>query len=130
MVSPSAERQAGDAHIGVLLPMAGLAAIALPPLELEDVELLALGVADDFDLDLGALHGRRAGLDRGPVGREQDLIENDLVARLLVHQREAKGLSLFSPELLSERTEDRVHGSLYLSKAYAIEPGNLVREPL
>src|ERR1043165_4449179 len=112
MVSPSAERQRSDLDIGVLLPMTGLAAIALPPLELEDVELLALGVTDDLGLDLGALHRRRAGLDRGAIGREQDLVEDDLVARLLVHQRETEGLALFGPELLAERTEDRVHGFL------------------
>src|SRR5688572_33242085 len=41
----SAELQVGNADLGVLLPMSGLAAVILPPLELEHVDLGLLPLA-------------------------------------------------------------------------------------
>src|SRR6185295_1062255 len=106
----SAERDVGDADLGELLPMSGLAAIVLAPLELDDVDLGLLAHPDDLRLHLGAGDERRAGADGLAVRAEEDFIEGDLGARLRLHQREANGLALFGPELLAQGPENRVHG--------------------
>src|SRR5512138_302596 len=72
-MSASAERDVGDADLGVLLPMPGLPPVVLPALELEHVDLGLLAVADDFGLDLGARHQRRAGPDRLTIAGKEDL---------------------------------------------------------
>src|SRR5215210_7381994 len=54
----SAQRQVGDTDFGVALPMPGLAAVVLPPLELEHVDLGFLTLADYLGLDRGAGHQR------------------------------------------------------------------------
>src|SRR5215213_2638182 len=108
-IASSAELQVGDADLGVTLPMSGLPAIVLPPLELEYVDLGFLARADHFTGDLGALDQRCAGLDGLTVGREQDLVEGDLGPRFRFHQREAEGLALFGLELFATGADDRVH---------------------
>src|SRR5215211_6064734 len=106
----SAEGDVGNADLGELLPMPGLAAVVLPPLELEHVDLGLLAHAHDFGDDLGARHEGGAGADGLAVGGEQHLVERDLGARLGVHEGEADRLALFGPELLAQGPENRVHG--------------------
>src|SRR4051812_44300550 len=59
----SAQRQVGDADFGVALPMSGLAAIILAPLELEHVDLGLLALPHNLGLDLGPGHERCARAD-------------------------------------------------------------------
>src|SRR3954470_15172067 len=73
----SAERDVGNADFGVLLPMSGLAAVVLAPLELEHVDLTFFPLPHDFRDHLGARDERRAGPDRLTVRRQQDLVERD-----------------------------------------------------
>src|SRR5688500_6522889 len=89
--------------------MSGLAAIVLPPLELEDVDLGLLALAHDLGLHRSTLEERGAGLDRLAVGGEEDLVEGHLGARRGIHERQAKGLTLLRAVLLAEGSEDRVH---------------------
>src|SRR6266545_6967790 len=105
----SAERDVGDADLGELLPMSGLAAVVLPPLELEHVDLGLFAHAHDLRFDLGARHERRAGANGLSVRGEQHLVERDLGARLGVHEGEADRLALLGPELLAQGPENRVH---------------------
>src|SRR3954452_6861384 len=67
----SAERDVGDAALGELLPMPGLAPIVLPPLELEHVDLGLLPHADDLGLAPRARDERRTGTDGLAIGRQQ-----------------------------------------------------------
>src|SRR5690348_10286086 len=106
----SAESEIGDADFGVLLPMPGLPAIVLPPLELEDVDLGFLAHADDLGHDLGSRHQRCSSLDRLAVGAQQDLVEGDRGSCLGVHEGEPDRLAFFGPELLTRGPENRVHG--------------------
>src|SRR5689334_1706877 len=106
----SAEGKVGDADLGVLLPMPGLSAVVLPPLELEHVDLGLFTHADDLGHDLGTGHQWRPGLDGLPVGAQQDFVEGDLGACLSVHERKPDRLAFFGPELLARGPENRVHG--------------------
>src|SRR5687768_8887547 len=101
----SAQLQVGDADLGELLPMSGLAAVILPPLEFEHVDLGFLPLAHDFGRHRRALHQRSSGLDGLAVGGEQDLVEGHLGAGGRVHERQPEGLALFRPELLAEGSE-------------------------
>src|SRR4051812_15662468 len=74
-ICASAERDVGDADLGVLLPMPGLAAIVLPPLELEDVDLGLLAPAHHLRHDLRASDERCPRANGFAVGREQHLVE-------------------------------------------------------
>src|SRR5712691_4441867 len=105
----SAQRQVGDADLGVALPMPGLATVVLPPLELEHVDLGLLALPHHLGLDLGAGHQRRAGPDGVTIRREQHLVEGDLGACRGLHQGETQRLALLRPELLSGGSKNRVH---------------------
>src|SRR5687768_12653584 len=108
-MTASADLHVGNLHFGELLAVAGLPAVVLAALELEDVDLLFLAVAHDLADDGCALHERRAGANGVAVRRKQHLVEGHLLARFLVHEREPERLPLFGPELLAERPEDCVH---------------------
>src|ERR1019366_6658899 len=98
---------------GELLPMAVLPPIILPALELEDVKLVFLAVADHFDRDRRTLDGRCSRRDRFARRGKQHLIEDDLVSRrLLLHQRKPESRTGFGAPLLSEGLENRVHSQL------------------
>src|SRR5215217_7300780 len=71
----STQLDVGDADLGIALPMSGLPAVVLPPLELEYVDLGLLALADHLTGDLGPLHQRSPGLDGLAIGREQNLVE-------------------------------------------------------
>src|SRR3954466_9886270 len=108
-MSSSAQLEISDADLGVALPMSGLPAIILPPLELEHVDLGLLALAHDFAQHLGAFHQRCAGLDALPVRGEEHLVEGDLGARFGAHEREPEGLSLFGSELFPACADDWAH---------------------
>ena len=99
----------GDADLGELLPMARLAAIVLPALELEDVDLLFLAVPTTSAVTLAPLTSGVPALIVVAVGGEQHLVERDLGAGLGVHEGKADGLALLRAELLAQRLENRVH---------------------
>src|SRR5688572_20228983 len=93
-MSASTQLQIGDADLGIPLPVPGLAAVVLPPLELEDVDLGLLPLPHDLSLHRGSLDQGRAGLDRLAVGREEDFVEGHLGTRGRFHQRQPEGLAL------------------------------------
>src|SRR5262245_48146195 len=104
----SAQLEVGNADLGVPLPMSGLAAVVLAPLELEHVDLGGLGLAHHLRRNRGASDERGSRPDGLTVGGEQYLVEGDLGAGRGVHQRYPQGLALFRPELLAEGPKDRV----------------------
>src|SRR5947207_4271772 len=106
----SAEGDVGDADLSELLPMSGLPAVILPPLEFEHVDLGLLAHADDLGFHLGPGDERGARVDGLAVGGEQDLVEGDLGPRLGVEERQADRFALLGPELLARGPENRVHG--------------------
>src|SRR5436309_11930245 len=108
-MSASAELDIGDADLGIALPMSGLAAIILPPLELEHVDLGFLAVPYHLGQNLGPADQWRACLDGVPVRGEQYFIEGHFGPRCRVHERKPQGLALFCPKLLTQCPEDRVH---------------------
>src|SRR6478672_11841003 len=108
-IASSAQLEVGDSDLGVALPMSGLPAIVLSPLELEYVDLGLLAFAHNLSDNLGPLHQRGAGLDRLSIGREEHLIESDLRAGLRAEEREPEGLPLLGFELFATGADDRVH---------------------
>src|SRR4026209_2139366 len=107
-----AELDTGNPHIGELGAMSGLPAIVLPPLELEHVDLLALGFPDHLAGHGRPLHDRRAGNHRISIRGQQHLVKRELRARLGLQTRQPKGLALLGFELLSLGSDDGVHGPL------------------
>src|SRR4051812_32038429 len=82
---PSTQLEVGDADLGIPLPVSGLPAVVLPPLELEYVDLGAFPGPDHLGQYLGALDQWVAGLDSLPIGREEHFLEGDLRSRLRCH---------------------------------------------
>src|SRR3972149_10309955 len=99
-----------DAYLGQFLAVAGLPAVLLALLELEDVDLLAPGLGHDLREHPGAGQGRLADLHRAAIGHEQDPVQVHLAAHLsrdaLPHP-DGPGLD---PVLFSTRFDDGVHG--------------------
>src|SRR6185436_2929420 len=111
-ISASAELEVRDTDFSEVLPMSGLAAIILPPLELEDIDLGLFALAHDLGGHRGSLHQRRSRANRLTVRGEEHLVERELGAGLGVEARKPESLSLFGAELLARGPEDGVHGSL------------------
>src|SRR5215208_6053736 len=108
-MSASAQLDVGDADLGIPLPVPGLAAIVLPPLELEYVDLGLFALSDNLRQDLGAFDQGSTSVDGLAVGRQQDLVEGDLSSGLGAHERQPEGLPLLRPKLLPCGAKDRVH---------------------
>src|SRR5919202_6599606 len=89
MVSfPSAQADVVDAYFGEALPVPLLAGVVLPPLELENHDLLAAPVSHDLAHDARPLDPRRAGFYRLAVRAEKHVIELDLPALVAAKRRE------------------------------------------
>src|SRR4029077_3775264 len=73
-----------DLQHGLVLAMAVLAAVILPPLFLEDDDLVGAALLDQGGTDRGAIEQRRAGRDIGAVAHHQHLAELDRSAGLAV----------------------------------------------
>src|SRR5205823_1029613 len=106
------ERDAGDPDSRELAPVAAAATVFAPPLELEDLHLVAAQVADDLDGDLGALHGRLADGDLVAVAEQQDLAELHLGSGLALHQGHLEHLIGRDAGLDAADVHDRIHGTL------------------
>src|ERR1051326_5541404 len=115
----------GDSHVGEPGAVPGLPAVILPALELEDVDLLALHLAQHFGGDPGPLHRRGAGTNGLTVRREQHFVEGERRARFGVKAGQADGLSRLRLELLAQGPENGVHLRSSPSKS---EPASLISE--
>src|SRR5258708_30155079 len=71
----------GDAQHGLLLAMTLLAPIIVPPLFLEDDDLVGAPLLDDGGADRGTVQQRRAARDLGPFADHQHFGEFDRRAR-------------------------------------------------
>src|SRR5258708_6849758 len=71
----------GNAQHGLLLAMTLLTPIIVPPLFLEDDDLVGAPLLDDGGADRGTVQQRRAGRDLGPFADHQHLGEFDRRAR-------------------------------------------------
>src|SRR5438270_11188855 len=72
----------GDPQHGLVLAVAVLAAVILPPLFLEDDDLVGAALLDQGGADRGAREQRRARRHRGAVADHQHLAKFDRRARL------------------------------------------------
>src|SRR5690606_295660 len=103
------EPDLADPDLGVLLPMSLLATIVLPPLPLEDDDLLALAVLDDLAGHDRALDRRRADTDLTIGTGQQHLRERHLVTDLGSERGDADRLPRLDAELLVACANDCVH---------------------
>ena len=104
----SAEGNVVDTDFGEALPMSALARVVLPALLLEDDDLVAATVTDDFAGDLGAAQRRNAGLDVVAVVAEEDVVELDLAAGVADERRDLVRAAGFDTELLAAGFDDCV----------------------
>src|SRR5436305_273564 len=107
----STEGNVVDTNFREALPMTALVRVVLPALHLEDDDLFAAAVANDFAGDLGAAQRRNAGLDAVAVIAEQDFVELDLAAGIADERRNLVGAAGLDTELLAAGFDDCVgHG--------------------
>src|SRR5579862_7493530 len=99
----------GDLQRREGLTVAGLAAVALAALVLEDDDLLAEALLEDLGLDGDAGDRGTTHLDLAGVVGEQQRAEGDLRAGRADELLHAEGLSLGDSILFSTRRDDGVH---------------------
>src|SRR5689334_18770519 len=107
--SLSAEGNVVDADFSEALPMTALARVVLSALLLEDDDLLAAAVSDDFARDLRAAQRGNAGFDVLAVVAEEDVVEFDLDAGIADERRDFVGATRLDTELLAAGFDDSVH---------------------
>src|SRR5688500_13607236 len=88
--------------------MTALARIVLPALHLEDDDLFAAAVTDDFARDHRAREDRHAGLDVLAVVAEKHFVELDLAALFTGERGDLVGAARLDTVLLAAGLDDRV----------------------
>src|SRR5262245_53521378 len=106
-----ARADGGDLERRVGLAVAGLAAVALAALVLEDDDLFREPLLHDLRLDRDARDRRTAHLDLAAVVGEQQRTEGHLRPGWTVELLHAQGLPLAHAVLFSPCCDDGVHGS-------------------
>src|SRR5262249_12131201 len=91
----------GDPQHGLVLAVPVLAPVLVPPLFLEDDDLVGAAVLDQLGADRGALDERRAGRRLGALADHQHLGELDRRARLADELFDRDDIALGDPVLLA-----------------------------
>ena len=99
----------GDLHARVLLAMASLATVVLPPAHLEHDDFRSAILRHDLSADLGTVHVGLSNLRGIAAANEEDLVEVDLVAGVSGKLLDLKGFAFSNSVLLSACLDDRVH---------------------
>src|SRR3954471_21563521 len=105
--------------------MTTLVRVVLSALHLEDDDLLAAAVTDDFAGHAGAAEHRNAGLHVLAVVAEQDVVEFDLSTRLADERWELIRTAGFDTVLLAAGLDDRVRHWSGEKRVSALEPHKL-----
>src|SRR5207249_468398 len=108
---PFSDLDLGDANRRGRLPVAAMATVVLPALELHDLDLPSTPLADDLAGDPGAREGLRV-CDHLAVARhQQHRLELDRRARLAGQLLDRDDLPRRHAVLLAARRDDRFHES-------------------